>query len=68
MNYHNMRRRVWDYRGDGQVEYDYVCLKCETIVLDPQAGCQYCKGRQERDRARLSTFLAKREGVGHEPT
>lgn len=29
---------------------DYVCTKCETIVLVPEKGCQHCAAQRARTR------------------
>jgi hypothetical protein len=47
-----MRQRTITY-WDGSSETDYVCEHCETIVLVPASGCQWCKQTAEKTAARL---------------
>lgn len=47
-----MRQRTLTY-WDGSTETDYVCERCETIVLDPPAGCQHCRETAEKPAARM---------------
>jgi hypothetical protein len=56
-----MRRREFYYAWCNTTEVDYVCERCLTIVLNPQAGCQHCHETEEKARARLAEFLAKRK-------
>lgn len=60
-----MRKRIFEYAWCGLTETDYVCEQCETIVLDPEKGCQHCHETDEKKATRLAAFVAKqREEVG----
>jgi len=48
-----VRRREFYYSWCDLTEVDYVCTVCETIVLVPALGCQYCRGQEEKARLRL---------------
>ena len=37
-----MRARTFQYNWCDKTETDYVCERCETIVLDLANGCQHC--------------------------
>jgi hypothetical protein len=52
-----MRKREFTYAWCGITEVDYVCERCETIVLDPAAGCQHCHDTNEKRQSRLAAFL-----------
>ena len=57
---HRYRKRVWTYQWCGRMEVDWVCLKCETIVLDPEKGCQHCRKQSTMKQEKFQAFLARR--------
>jgi hypothetical protein len=61
-----MRKREFTYTWCGITEVDYVCERCETIVLEPSLGCQHCHETDEKKTARITALLAAkaREEIG----
>ncbi|TSA51867.1 MAG: hypothetical protein D4R44_06910 [Actinobacteria bacterium] len=57
-----MRKRTFTYH-DGTSETDYVCERCETIVLDPPAGCQHCRETAQKAASRIAKLKGQQQVI-----
>ena len=60
---HGFRQRTFTYAYCGRTEVDYVCRRCETIVLNLATGCQYCAAKTAKQEEQFAVFLAAKKGA-----
>lgn len=57
---HGLRARTFTYAWCGVTETDYVCTRCDTIVLDG-VTCQQCAPKVRALSERSLAFFASRK-------